>query len=228
MFSVCRLLSRRCHDISSILQLTPAPLRTGQAAFPYIRLLGSHSASLFAYSCQVSSHRYFTPCIVSLFLLSRPTNRGDLRSAGVTRFIARPLRHSGPHHSRRGPPVPSFYIGRGTRGSACRVVSPRASCARRSPGYLPVFEQLDAVWDPGVSASRSSLSRSPLGLRLNGKDRLVPKSCWFSGLCVRFRATLFTSLLLLVLLPAFAFSRYATERLTRPYSGGPARFAGSP
>jgi hypothetical protein len=34
LFSRCRLVSRRCHKISSIPQLPPAPLRTVQAAFP--------------------------------------------------------------------------------------------------------------------------------------------------------------------------------------------------
>ena len=40
--------------------------------------------------------------------------------------------------------------------------------------------------------------------------------------------TPFTSLLLFVLPLAFAFSRYTTERLTRPYSGGPTRLRGFP
>ena len=156
-----------------------------------------------------------------MFLLSRSTTRGALRSAGVSRFIAMPLRLTGPHHSRRGPPPPSFYIERGTRVLRCGL-APRA-WVRRSPGYLPVVVQLDAVLDPGVPALRSSLARSPHGLRLHGGDRHFPKIHWFSGLCVRFRATPFTSLRSLVLLPAFAFGRYTTERLTRPYSGGLAR-----
>jgi hypothetical protein len=161
-----------------------------------------------------------------MFLLSRSTTRGDLRSAGVSRFFAMPLRPTGPHHSRRGPPSPSFYIGRGTRVLRCDL-DPRA-WVRRSPGYSPVVVQLDAVWDPGVSALRSSLARSPRGLRPHGKDQHIPNIRWFSGLCVRFRATPFTSLRSLVLLPAFAFSRYTTERLTRPYSGGLSRLRRAP
>ena len=50
-----------------------------------------------------------------MFLLSRLTHRGDLRSAGISRFFATPLRLTGPHHSRRGPLLPSFYIGQDTR-----------------------------------------------------------------------------------------------------------------
>ena len=65
-------------------------------------------ASLFAYPCQVCAHRFITPCIASMFLLSRSTFREDLRSAVVSRFIARPLRLSGPHHSRRGRPDSLF------------------------------------------------------------------------------------------------------------------------
>ena len=106
-------------------------------------------------------------------------------------------------------------------------LAPRA-WVRRSPGYSPVVVQLDAVWDPGGSALRSSLARSPRGLRPHGKDQHVPNIRWFSGLWVRFRATPFTSLRSLVLLPAFAFSRYATERLTRPYSGGLTRLRRAP
>ena len=75
---------------------------------------------------------------------------------------------------------------------------------------------------PRGAGLHSSITRSPLGLRLDGKDRLVPK-IRFSGLRVRFRAKPFTSLLSFILPLAFAFSRYTTERLTRPYSGGPTR-----
>ena len=35
MFSVSRLVSRRCHNISTILQLSPAPLRTALAQFTH-------------------------------------------------------------------------------------------------------------------------------------------------------------------------------------------------
>jgi len=163
-----------------------------------------------------------TPCIVSVFLLSRSTNRGDLRSAGVSRFIATPLRLAGPHHSRRGHPTSSFYIGRGTRVLPLRLI-PQELLARRSPGYLPAVVQLDAVLDPGVSASHSSLSRSPHGLRPAGEDRHVPKILGSrgyvsdSGLHPSPRRTRLSSF------PAFAFSHYTTERLTRPYSGGPVR-----
>ena len=121
-------------------------------------------ASLFPYPCQIRSHCFSTPCIVPVFLLSRSMHRGDLRSAGISRFIARPLQLSGPHHSRRGHSRPSFYIGPGTRVLPLRLI-PQELLDRRSPGYLPVVVQLDAVSDPGGSASCSSLPHSPHGLR---------------------------------------------------------------
>ena len=152
---------------------TPAPLRTGQADFPYIRLLGQSfsepprddpsavvagphvvdvgdtvrpggnhqrrvGAGLVAYPCRVCGHRVFAPCIASMFLPSRSTHRGDLRSAGVSRVIARPLRHTGPHHLRRGHPHALFLHWAGYSGYYEERLP--KSRDRRSPGYLPVFE----------------------------------------------------------------------------------------
>ena len=148
-------------------------------------------------------------------------HRGDLRSAVITRFIARPLRLSGPHHLRRGHPAASFYIGRGTRVLAGVADSPRAPCSSlawllacrwaarcclrpRGVGFALVFNAL-AAW-PAPTLRGSARSQNYL----------------FSGLCVRFRATPFTSLLSLIC--PWPFSRpdsYTTERLTKPYSGGP-------
>src|SRR5215475_6582769 len=45
---------------------------------------------LLAYPCQGWVHRWFTPCIVSVFPLSRVLPRGTFHSAGMSRFIARP------------------------------------------------------------------------------------------------------------------------------------------
>ena len=46
---------------------------------------------------------------------------------------------------------------------------PQELLVRRSPGYLPAVEQLDAVFDPGGLAPCSSVSHSPRGLRHIGK-----------------------------------------------------------
>jgi len=91
VFSVCRLVSRRCHNISTIPSVVPRSLRrSGQADFPYIRLFGQLFRFLLSMSGQCSS--ILTLCIVSMFLLSRAINRGDLRSAEISRFTAKPLR----------------------------------------------------------------------------------------------------------------------------------------
>ncbi len=134
----------------------------------------SHSVGLCpTYPCRVNCHPFSVPCITLMFLLLRPTSRGDLRSAGITRLIARPSRCTGPHHSRRCPSLPSFYIGQGTRGLPCGFIPQELS--RRSPGYFSAVARLDAVLDPGAAASHLSLSRSPHGLLPKGGDRPSPK-----------------------------------------------------
>ena len=170
-------------------------------------------ACLFPYPCQIRSHHFSTRCIVSVFLLSRLTHRGDLRSAGISRLFATPLRLTGPHHSRRGHLLPSFYIGQDTRVLPLRLI-PQELLVRRLPGYLPAVVQLDAVFDPGVSALCSSLSHSPHGLRLFREDRHVPniqRSRGYvsdSGLHPSPRCSRLSSF------PACAFSHYATGQLT--------------
>ena len=61
-------------------------------------------------------------------------------------------------------PPPSVYIGRGTRVLPLRSI-PQELLARRLPGYLPVVVWLDAVLDPGVAETDSSLPSAPHGLR---------------------------------------------------------------
>ena len=47
VFSVCRLVSRRCHTISTLYPLAPAPHRTGRADFPHPALqTGSQVSSI--------------------------------------------------------------------------------------------------------------------------------------------------------------------------------------
>ena len=93
-----------------------------------------------------------------MLLLPRSTSRGDLRSAGITRFFARPSRFTGPHHSRRCHSLPSFYIGQSTRGFPWRS-SPKG-LSRRSPGYFSVVVWLDAVLDPGEAYTPLTCSSS--------------------------------------------------------------------
>lgn len=97
----------------------------------------------------------FTLCIVSTFLLSRAIDRGDLRSAGVSCFIAKPLR------SYRSPSLASASFGRLlSRWPTILGDFPVDQeyftknlwvIFRCSPGYSTVVVRLDAVCDPGVS-----------------------------------------------------------------------------
>ena len=96
---------------------------------------------------------------------------------------------------------------------------PRA-LVRRSPGYLPAVVQLDAVLDPGGLALCSSVSHSPRGLRHIGKDRHALKLNLFSGLCVRFRATPFTSLLSFIFLSGLRLQSLNYWAADSPYPGG--------
>ena len=155
-----------------------------------------------------------------MFLLSRLTCRGGLRSAVITRLFAMPLRLTGPHHSRRGLPLPSFYFGQSTRVLPLRLI-PQELFVRRSPGYLSVVVELDAVFDPGVSAPHSSYRAHRMACAsFEGIGTFPIFICSRgyvsdSGLHPSPRPTRLFSF------PAFAFSHYATERLTTPYSGGP-------
>jgi hypothetical protein len=179
-------------------------------------------ARLLPYPCQIRSHCFSAPCIALVFLLSRSMHRGDLRSAGISRFIARLLQLSGPHHSRRGHLTHSFYIARDTRVLPLRLI-PQELLDRRSPGYLPAVVRLDAVLDPGVSASHSSFTRSPHGLRPAGEDRHAPKingSRGYGSDSGRHPSPRCTRLFVLAVCTA---GHYTTERLTKPYSGGPVR-----
>ena len=96
VFSVCRQFPQRCHNISAIPSVVTRPLAEPDKRISHTS--GSsvnHSESLrptFSYPRQVRAHWLFTPCIVPMFLLSRSINRGDLHSAGISRFIAIPLR----------------------------------------------------------------------------------------------------------------------------------------
>ena len=87
---------------SQVIHITNVMIQTGKYQFGFL-------TGLFTYPCQVCCHRLLTLCIATLFLPSRTTNRGNLRSAGVSRLIARPLRYTGSHHSRRGHP-PSLLL----------------------------------------------------------------------------------------------------------------------
>ncbi len=141
------------------------------------------------------------------------TTGQSLSSRLPPRLLATPLRLTGPHPSRRGHLLPSSYIGQDTRVLPLRMI-PQELLDRRPTGYLPAVVQLDAVFDPGASASCSSLSHSPPGLRLFEKDRPashIHNSRGYvsdSGLHPPPRCSRLSSF------PACAFSHYTTGRLT--------------
>jgi hypothetical protein len=133
---------------------------------------------LLAYPCQVWAHRWFTPCIVSVFPLSRVLERGTFHSTGISRFIARPGPVPLQSHHGNG----FFYVARPYSG----LHDPRVSLyARIAP--LPLFgsmlsetpgarQSLSFAWTDAWLARRS--------IRSAGTQSLP-----FSGLCVRFRAS---------------------------------------
>ena len=151
-----------------------------------------------------------------MFLLSRAINRGNLRSAGVSRFFARPLRYTGFHHLRRGHHLFSFYIELITRVLPLRVI-PQELLARRVAWLLTcrymarcciilrggdfVLVYIALVTWPAPKVRGSALSQNSN----------------FSELRFRFRATLFTSPYSLFSFLPFGFWLFTTGRLTIPY-----------
>src|SRR5215468_431008 len=132
---------------------------------------------LITYPCQVWVHRWFTPCIVSVFPLSRVLARGTFHSTGVSRFIARP----GPVPLQR-PHLHRFcYVAGAYSGMAC----PRGSLyARIAP--LPLFGSMLSE-TPGARQSLS-LACTDAWLARRSIRSADTQSLPFSGLCVRFRA----------------------------------------
>jgi len=90
---------------------------------------------------------------------------------------------------------------------------PQGLLVRRSPGYLPAVVQLDAVFDPGVSALCSSLSHSPPGLRLFREDRHVPTIQLSRGYVSDSGLHPSPRCSRLSFFPARAFGHYTTGRL---------------
>ena len=151
---------------------TPAPLRTGQAACPDIRLLGASSASLRSTTwIRVDADTRRGPAhpgqrldktgpriCPPLALAVEPIEQDAFGAAQVDSAWGRVIRNGvvaqvASHASARQP-LTLFLHWAGYSGYYEDGLP--KSRVRRSPGYVPVFEQLDAVWDPGVSVTRSS------------------------------------------------------------------------
>jgi hypothetical protein len=133
---------------------------------------------LLAYPCQVWAHRWFTPCIVSVFPLSRVLERGTFHSTGMSRFIARPGPVPLQSHHGNG----FFYVARPYSGWH----DPRVSLyARIAP--LPLFGSMLSE-TPGARQSLS-FAWTDAWLARRSIRSADTQSLPFSGLCVRFRAS---------------------------------------
>jgi hypothetical protein len=113
-------------------------------------------------------------------LLSRAIDRGDLRSAGISRFIAKPLR------SYRSPSLASASSDRllFTLAGHTRLLSHRPGMLHQGPlGNFPVLAwllhrrcQTRCCLRPRGVGWHSSLTHLPFCLRLLSRDRHFPKS----------------------------------------------------
>ena len=70
----------------------------------------------------------------------RSTDRGDLRSVGITPLHRYPLRSTGPHHSQRGLLNTSSYIGAHTQVLALRF--PQGSIIARLVTHMPLSSSM--------------------------------------------------------------------------------------
>ena len=157
-----------------------------------------------------------------MFLPSRAIGRGDLRSAGISCFIAKPLR------SYRSPSLAPASFG--------RLLLCRSTILGYSPvdqGYLTknlwVLSDARLVTPSSLSARCClrprgagqclSLTHIPFCLRLLSRDRHFPKIQYSRGYGSDSEHTLFTSLDLCT--SSNNQKSYTTGRLTEPYPGGP-------
>ena len=163
-----------------------------------------------------------TRCIVSMFLPSRAIDRGDLRSAGISRFIAKPLR------SCRSPSLASASFGRllPCRSTILGGWSHERGClAKNLWGAFPMLAwllqcrcQARCCLRPRGAGRHSSVTRRPCCLRLLSKDRHYPKKLLSRGYGSDSEHTPFTSLDSCT--TCNCQGRHTTGRLTNPYPGG--------
>ena len=175
------------------------------------------AACLLTDASGLCAHCFFTPCIVTMFLPQRSTHREDLRSEGITPRPREPLRHTGPHHSRRGHLRGSCYIAAHTRVLPCAIPQEPLLVAR-----LVTCRRCD---------TRCRLRpRGTVGARLLRTARMAcarpdrigshPKSKLL-GATYRIQGNTLHLVSLMSLTVRLAPSGHDTsERLTTPYSGG--------
>ena len=138
--------------------------------------------SLLSVSGQCSS--MVTLCIVSMFPLSRAIDRGDLRSAGISRFIAKPLQ------SYRSPSLASASFGRLlSRWSTILGYYPLdPGCFTKNLWDSPMLAwllhcrcQARCCLRPRGAGNHSPITQFPFRLRPLSKDRHIPKIHLFLG-----------------------------------------------
>ena len=155
-----------------------------------------------------------------MFPLLRPINRGDLRSTGISRFIAKPLRsYRSPSLASASSEWPPFMSANHTR-----LLSSWSGMLRQEP-----LRFSDACLVTSMSLSNSILSETPGGwngtrlyrtthIACAHRDRIgTLQNSVFSGLRGRFRAY---TLYLVRLANLLKLWKYTCGRLTKPYPRG--------
>src|SRR6266853_1528305 len=156
---------------------------------------------LITYPCQVWVHRWFTPCIVSVFPLSRVLARGTFHSTGVSRFIARP--------------GPSRYRDSICTASVTLLVHTRARRAQENlctPGLLLSRCSARCCLRPRGLLSHSPWRALTHGLRVGPYDLQTPKLSRSRGSVSDSGHAPFTS-------PNVHCHSSGSGRLDRPYPG---------
>src|SRR5438094_6017368 len=156
---------------------------------------------LLAYPCQVWAHRWFTPCIVSVFPLSRVLERGTFHSTGMSRFVARP----GPVPLQRSHLNRFCYVAGPYSGTAC----PRGSLHARVAPLLLFGSMLSET--PGL-VRHSPWRALTHGLRVGQYDQQTPKLSRSRGYVSDSEHPPFTS-------PNAHCHSSGSGRLDRPYPG---------
>ena len=142
---------------------------------------------------------------------------GTFAQWALPHLIANRLRRrTGPHHSRRGPLTTSFYIGAHTRVLALRFS--QEPFIARLVTCMPLCNSMLSATPGGRSALVFSAPPAWPAPGLKGSAHTQNLS--FSELWFRFRAyTLHLAALVYLPFRLLPSGHYASERLTRPYSG---------
>ena len=215
VFSVCRLVYRRCHNISSLAKLFSSPSQNRASGFP------THGSPI----CHSVIHLSASDLCSLLF---HSLHSGNVSSSAVDRSWGPSLSGHYPTSSLsitayRSPSLATWPFEH-LLLHWCSYSGTRPMLSLRtyhhSPGYSHAVEQLDAVCDSGGAVDTRLWRISCMACTAPERFGPHPKRYKFSELWFRFRASTLHlaahASLPFRLLPS---SYYASERLTRPYSG---------